>query len=756
MRNNRLVKYLSIFILLLFIAGASHARHIIGGDISYRCSSPGNYTFKFTVYRDCSDPEGADFDNPANFTVYRGTTTNNVRINIPGLSNVNLDNGFPISIDIPENDCQEIGAVLCVQRGEYTFSVNLPPSNESYFVVYQRCCRNNSITNIVNPQSTGATYAIELKPEAQAVCNNSPTFNEYPPALICANQPLIYDHSAQDIDGDQLVYRFCTPLDGGGLAGIDPTLPNTPNECNGVRPVPACPPPFDEVLFALPEFSETNPMGGNPQIDINPSTGLITGTPTLTGQYVVGVCVEEYRGGVLMSRSLRDFQFNVVECNPFVQAILENGEQRGDTIILNYCGVNDVEITNLSVQRSLIDSYEWNIDSDGDGITEVFDDWSPFISFPDTGTYYGNLTLMGQNNCNDDAFVEINIYPGLEADFTFTYDTCSAGPVVFTNNSFTGGNSIDSYLWDFGDGNTSDEVLPVHEYMIPGNIPISLIITDNNGCMDTLSTIIDYFPVPSLLVIEPSTALGCAPDSILIDNLSFPIDDSYTILWDLGDGNTSTEISPFHFYENPGTYSLSVDITSPIGCSTSASWTNIIRLRPTPIAGFSFSPNEVTELNSGVQFTDESVDASFYNWFFNNEAEAFDANPYYEFADTGRVFVTQVVEHIEGCLDTLTKIIDVSPFCSWFFPNAFTPNGDGTNDLFHGTGYEQNITNYKLFIYNRWGELIFETTDLKEGWNGKKRNIGQDSPQGGYVYIAELNGPRNTFKRFEGIVTLLR
>jgi len=740
--KNRLSKLFLIVILLILGFVPSEARHIIGGDISYRCNGQDNYTFTFTIYRDCSDLEGAELDDPAVFTVYRGTTNNNVfvrSINQP------LD-GPSVLIEIPENDCQDIDDDLCVERGIYTFNLNLPNVGESYHIVYQRCCRNNSITNIENPMGTGATYTIELLPEAQDVCNNSPVFTENPS----------YDHSAIDQEGDQLVYSFCTPLNGGGLAGVSPNLPNTPNACNGVRPDPGCPPPFDPVLFSLPDFSETNPMGGNPQVDIDPVTGLITGTPVFTGQYVVGVCVEEYRSGVLMSRSLRDFQFNVTDCVPFVRAILENGIQRGDTIILDYCGVQDVEITNLSVQQSLIESFQWNIDSDGDGIKEPFSDWSPSISFPGIGTYYGDLELMGANNCNDEAFVEINIYPGLEANFNFSYDTCIAGPVTFGNSSFTGASNIDSYLWDFGDGNTSEEEFPVHEYMIPGDLPISLIITDNNGCMDTFNQVISYFPVPADVIIAPTGALGCVPQDVLIDNLSFPIDESYTINWDLGDGNISNDVSPFHTYTEPGTYSLAVDITSPIGCSTSAAWSDIFVMRVTPEAGFSFNPSEVNELNSGVQFNDESFNASFYTWLFSEEAESFDANPYYEFQDTGRQVITQIVEHPDGCLDTLTKIIDVAPFCSWFFPNAFTPNGDGKNDLFKGKGFDRNIEQFNIWVYNRWGELVFESTNKDEGWNGKKNNVGQDSPQSGYVYVAEIRGPRNTFKRFEGIITLLR
>lgn len=750
------MKYIQHLIILVFVGlllpTGLTAKHIIGGDISYRCIGQGNYTFLFTIYRDCG-ADGAEFDEPAVFTVYQGSGSSAVLV-------ADLDipkDGPNVPIPIPDNDCQET-PFLCVERNSYTFTINLPVSNESYHIVYQRCCRNNTITNIIDAQGTGATYTIELLPAAQQVCNNSPTFNEYPPALVCSNQPLVYNHSAEDIDGDQLIYRFCKPLDGGGLSGVDPTPANggDATACDGVAPDPACPPPFDPVIFAMPDFSELTPMAGDPLVSINSSTGLITGTPEFQGQYVVGVCVDEYRNGTLLSSSLRDFQFNVTDCIPYVQASLQNGTQIGDSIFLTFCGDKDVVIENQSFQESRITDFTWTIDTDGDGTQEPYDDWSPAVSFADYGTYEGYLYLEGQGNCNDSAYVNISVFPDLFSEFTFSYDTCIAGPTTFLNFSYTEAATLDEYLWDFGDGNTSMDINPIHEYMIPGDHEISLTITDNNGCQDVQTKTINYFPVPSLLVIEPSDFDGCAPQEVLIDNLSFPIDDSYTINWDLGDGTTSTEVSPLHVYESAGTYSLSVDITSPIGCFTSGSWANIIKMRPTPVAGFYFDPPSVNELNSTVEFFDESVDSDFYSWDFSGEATSFDQNPIYTFQDTGRQVITQIVEHFAGCLDTMQLSIDVEPFFLYQFPNAFTPNGDGKNEFFLGKGYDQNITDFRLSIYNRWGELIFETTNPQEGWNGKKYNVGRDSPEGVYAFVARVAGPRSIAKQFEGIVALIR
>ena len=105
--------------------------------------------------------------------------------------------------------------------------MELPIINENYVIVWQRCCRNITITNIQNPGETGATYSIEIHPDAQRTCNSSPRFINFPPSVLCANAPFKFDHSAIDKEGDLLIYEFCEPSKGGGLmgGGCDAVIP---------------------------------------------------------------------------------------------------------------------------------------------------------------------------------------------------------------------------------------------------------------------------------------------------------------------------------------------------------------------------------------------------------------------------------------------------------------------------------------------------------------------------------------------------
>jgi len=743
-----------IFITLALVLGSYYvasARHIIGGVMTYRCLNPGTYEFTLKVYRDCNCTNCADFDPVASIGIYRCVGTNCSpqtqgspfrREDVPLLSRG--------AIQAPSYPCL-IPPNVCVQEGIYRFTVNLPISTtQSYFVTYQRCCRNETINNIITPSEVGATYSIEITPAAQQVCNNSPTFDSFPPTVICAGIPLEYNHAATDADGDQLVYEFCPPLLGGGnlLGQFDY------NTCAGAYPTPGCPPPYNSVTFIAPNYTPQAPMAGNPVVTINPNTGLITGTPTNLGQFVVGVCVKEYRNGVLLSQVFRDFQFNVARCDPTVVAQIDaDSVANGQSFFINSCGDTTIAFTNTSFQRSFVSNFEWQFNINNTTVTS--DQWDPVINFPGPGRYRGLLVLNPGTACGDTGTVTVNIFPSIQADFSFAYDTCVAGPVQFTDLSVAGV-TITSWQWSFGDGNQSSARNPAHVYRNPGNIPVTLTVTDINGCQSTITKIVPYFPVPSLIVIAPSSFTGCLPANIFFNNLSFPIDDTYDIRWAFGDGNTGSAISPTHEYTQVGVFTVSVSITSPIGCVTDTVFQDLIRILPAPEAGFAFSPEDPTSINSTVTFIDRSQGGNRWNWQFGDGGSSMLANPIHTFRDTGLFVVTQIVTHPSGCRDTAMLDIDVRPEVRFHLPNAFTPNGDGLNDIYRGVGIMEGAQNFSMSIWNRWGELVFETDNPDVGWNGRKLNTGPDAPNGVYVVYVRFNGPRGEPFEIKGLATIVR
>lgn len=741
------------FLLCLYLLPSSlAARHIIGGVITYECMgevSPGvnRYKFKLVIYRDCLGG-GAPYDNPASMAIYKGSYEDNFQYETFDVFIQDIQNLTPVP-----PDCVTNVPTLCVEEGVYEFERDLPVDDvDSYFIVYQRCCRNNSINNIIDPGGVGATYYAELTPAAQKVCNNSPVFNNFPPIIICNNFPIDFDHSASDVDGDLLLYSFFAPLAGGGPILTSPGVTG----CNGAIPTPPCAPPFDQVVFTQPTYDFDEPMGGNPKVSLNGITGLITGSPNTLGQFVVGVQVEEYRNGVLLSVLRREFQFNVTDCVPEVFAGIKADSVVGPKrYVLQSCGDFTVNFVNES--KGNITGYEWVFDLKN-GTTAKVNTRDATVTFPAIGTYTGKMLINPGSQCSDSAFIAVNIFPEINADFSYEYDTCVAGPVAFTDLS-TGQGGINQWDWNFGvPGGISDERNPSYKYGIPGEHPVRLRVTDQNRCSDVVVKPITYFPAPPLIIISPDKFLGCAPAEITFTNLSSPIDETYKIVWTFGDGGSSEGvISPTHLYDKVGLYDVTVAITSPIGCFIADTFPRLIRAEPSPTANFTCDPDSLlTNFNSTVEFTDLSLLANRWNWTFDKYGYSTEQNPTFTFPDTGLVKIRLIVTHPAGCKDSMSKVLDIRPEIRWYMPNAFTPNADSNNDGFLGKGFLRGVDDFSMMIWNRWGELVFETNDPEQAWNGRVKNTGGMSPAGVYVVVVRFTGPRGSPYEYKGFATLVR
>ncbi len=732
------------------------ATHIVGGTIYYEClgdNGDGTINLEITclLYRD-TETNGAPCDGSPTFGLY----SQNVDGSWSHVQNLPTTLLGPPTPVIPNDDpcldepTEDVGVETC----NYRFPINnLPKINQAYMISYQRCCRNMTINNILAPGETGIALTVEILPLAQDLCNSNPVANSFPPIFICNGFPLNVDQSFTDPDGDSLVYRFCNPIASGGTDGS--TTPGNANSCTGVQPAPQnCPPPYDPVVFLAPNYTAQFPLGGDPLVDIDLNTGVITGTPNMLGQFTVGLCVEEYRDGVKIGEVSRDFQFNAFPCEPTVFAEIASSAEIGvQEYFIRSCGETTVDIVNNSTKISDIISYEWVFDINGQ--MDTFDTRDVSVTFPDVGEYDGTMILNKGTECADTAYITVGVYPSIEGEFAFLYDTCIAGPVEFTDLSTTGADNLVSWDWDFGEGESSVQN-PAFTYGTPGNKLARLIVTDTNECKDTVTDIVEYFPAPNTVIVEPNAFIGCAPADIVFTNLTTPIDETYDITWTFGDGETSNVISPSHVFNNPGTYTITIEIISPLDCKTAATFTNWITVKEGPIADFDYEPKELNSLNKTVDFTDMSLDGVAWQWSFGSEGFSQLQNPTYEFQDTGTHRIQLVTFHESGCTDTLVRFVDVEPLSRYFFPNAFTPNFDGNNETFKGKGVVDGLAEYELNVWNRWGEMIFSTTDPNEGWDGRKFNTGDPSPSGVYVYTYKFVGARNKLVEGRGKVTLLR
>ncbi|MEP7321351.1 MAG: PKD domain-containing protein, partial [Saprospiraceae bacterium] len=637
--------------------------------------------------------------------------------------------------------------------------IELPIIEETYVIYYIQCCRNRTILNIPNPGNTGATFFIEISNEAQASCNNSPRFKTFPPIVICADFPLNFDHSATDAEGDSLVYEFCPLLAGGG-AGGGGGFPGGPAGCDSPTPEPrACPPPFN-TLSSVSGFSYIDPLGSG-VIALDRTTGLLTGHPRELGQYVVGICVKEYRGGKLIGSIHRDFQFNVTICEQAVHAKIKADSINGKEFLINYCGDNEISFTNESFSTEYISNYYWEFKpKNNPNTTEILTsiDRNAKISFDKPGLYEG-VMIVNRNAivCNDTAFIKLNIIPAdIKADFTFEYDKCSTLPIKFNDLSFGKITPIKTYLWEFGNTSVSTVKSPSYLYEKPGEYAIKLTVTDGKLCKSTKTKNLSYFPSPALLDILPDKFRACVPANIFFNNLSIPIDSSYEVLWDFGDGSTAKSINANHVYTVPGLYTIKLSLKAPSGCITSESFPNFVRIQAGPDAEFDFTPEDPTSRNPTVQFSNQSSSAIEYTWDFGDNATSSMKNPVHAYRDTGYYQVRLTAKHENGCTDTVSQILRVGLYITYFLPNAFTPNNDGVNDIYAGAGAFIGMQDFEMNIFNRWGELIFSSKDPSDGWNGKKSNIGPVEPNGVYVCVVKYKNDHGEAMEVKGFATLIR
>ena len=186
--------------------------------------------------------------------------------------------------------------------------------------------------------------------------------------------------------------------------------------------------------------------------------------------------------------------------------------------------------------------------------------------------------------------------------------------------------------------------------------------------------------------------------------------------------------------------SMSLDITSNFGCTKSRIYINMINVYSNPIADFMASTQFVSIMNPEVSFNDKSVDAARWLWDFGFGVMSSEQNPTITFTDTGVYIVSLMVTNTYGCSDKLSTEISVRPEFTLFIPNSFTPNGDGLDDDF--MAYGEGMIQYKMTIYNRWGDNIFQSNNKAFGWNGKNR-FDENIPGGIYLYhiaITDFNG----------------
>lgn len=321
------------------------------------------------------------------------------------------------------------------------------------------------------------------------------------------------------------------------------------------------------------------------------------------------------------------------------------------------------------------------------------------------------------------------------------------GDNVDLNSVANGGTPMYSYSWNTGQLTSLINVSPLV------NTNYVVTVTDNNGCQTNANIDVIVNPAPVVTFVSDINE-GCESVCANFTNTTL---NTQSLSWNFGDGSPLDNTDPvLHCYTNPGSYNVSLTVTGLNGCTGSSTINNFINVYNNPVAAFTSNPQTPSIADPTVSFTDMSVGANSWDWSFGDVAGSSSVlqNPVFTYTDTGTYNVQLVVSNAFGCTDIAINTIAILGEFTIYIPNTFTPNEDEINQIFRPMG--RGINKYELLIFDRWGELIFNSTDLLIGWNGKRPNSSFSLPQGVYVYKVNLTDVLRKDHQFIGQVNLIR
>lgn len=421
--------------------------------------------------------------------------------------------------------------------------------------------------------------------------------------------------------------------------------------------------------------------------------------------------------------------------------------------IANVCEGEGVLVTNASsIDAPSITDWQWFID----GTLFSLDENPAVLSNIESGNYQVELVTISSAGCTDTAMHNLTVSPVPLIDFELS-DICSETAVTAINQTTISTGTIASYEWDSGNGVIYQGSEFSYTYNTPGTYTVILTANSDAGCVSTESTNIEVFPLPNV-AFDISSNATCENVEVMLTDLSqISSGDIISSVW-LIDGVSAGQGSPF-FADNigPGQHSIGLISTSDQGCESISNFTSNLIVYPNPISGFSYSPDDVTTQTPIITINDQSLGGTSWFYTVSDGSNYFNNEFSHEFTTPGEYDVWQYVTNQFGCVDSTLHTVDVRPTIIVFVPNAFTPDGDGINETFQPVIGGTDISDYSFRIFNRWGELIFETDNLNQAWVGNVDG-GEYYAQDG-VYVYEIIVESDTLKlreKYTGHVTLLR
>jgi len=406
-----------------------------------------------------------------------------------------------------------------------------------------------------------------------------------------------------------------------------------------------------------------------------------------------------------------------------------------DTIFL--CKDSSVSIT-ASVTGGTYPYYmQWNTGQTQQTIT---------VS-PQQSTYY-YVTVTDDNGCQAFDQLLVYIYPPLQLTYTTTNDSICPGELFAIFPIVSGGTGAPYQYYI----NQQEVSLPI--YLYPHfSQAYQLMVKDACNYSVITNVPVHVYPLPPL---NPSSDVisGCEPLTVQFNDGS--PDEGQTYIWDFGDGEAAYIKNPIHTFEEEGTYTITITVQNIWGCKVINVYPAWIKVYPNPTARFESNPLRTNILKPVFDFINYSSLADSVQWYFGDGDSSNIKNPTHIYQSVPATYeVTLVVFTNKGCVDTAKGYVYVDNVYSFYAPTAFSPDGDGINEYFKVFAYGIELNTFYISIYDRWGEIIWESNDIEKGWDGKVKE-GKIAPIGSYTWLAKFRDFNGVLHEKSGVVNIIR
>jgi gliding motility-associated-like protein len=392
----------------------------------------------------------------------------------------------------------------------------------------------------------------------------------------------------------------------------------------------------------------------------------------------------------------------------------------------------------------------------GDGLTNSGNTDNISHTYSTTGSYITKLEITTDKGCKSETQRQIQVIAFPEASFSVSRN-CLSHAVQLSDNST--GINITAYNWDFGNAlataSNLDLLQPTVIYHTTGQFPVQLIVTNKYGCRDTVVQQITIHNNPKA---DYTYEIPCQGAGIKFTDQSTMTD---TVInqynWFSRSTINGTEkqyagTPSLITFDDANNYTVDLLVTDANGCTDTT--TKLIPVKPKPATAFNYIEN-ADNIMGKLHFTNQTTGAISYNWNLGEGSTSTQFEPEIKYSIEGDYTIVLVATSADGCNDTAYRHYYYMP--GLWLPNAFTPDGDGKNDIFQPVTQRNSLKPYLLNVYNRWGQLVFTSSEPETGWDGTLNS--EPCPEGLYTYFIQYKEDKiessATISR-RGTVLLLR